>query len=154
MMAAPNALFETKTLDQLAEIVKADGRVRGAAEKALERFVSAHNQHSKSDSDSVWRGVGPILNIAGVSQLGRLKEDHLGLFIGGRAVFHAVRNYQCLPGTEIHHAVAEFNSEAPFPNQKEFILMVMLMPGKLALNFDEFDLLTIQVSDYLWPPMV
>ena len=108
----------------------------------------------KSDSYSVWRGVGRILEVAGVSHLSRFKEDHLGLFIGGRAMFYSARNHHCLPGADFHNPVAEFDSQAPFPHQKEFILMVMVMPRKLALNLDEFDLLTIQVSDYLWSPMV
>ena len=38
-MTAPNAFFETHTLDQLAEVVKTDGRVGGTAEKAPERFL-------------------------------------------------------------------------------------------------------------------
>jgi len=153
-MAAANTLFETQTLDQLAEVVKADGRVRGAAEKALESFFSAHSEYSKSDSHSVWRGVGSILDIAGVFHLSRLKEDHFSFFIGGSAVFYSARNHHRLPRAELHNPVAEFDSQAPSPHQKEFILMVMVMPGKLALNLDEFDLLTIQVRDHLWPPKV
>ena len=41
-MAAPHALFETQTLQYLAQIVKTDGRVGGTAEKACQRFLSAH----------------------------------------------------------------------------------------------------------------
>jgi hypothetical protein len=38
VMAAPHAFLETQTLEQLAQIVKADGCVGGTAEKASERF--------------------------------------------------------------------------------------------------------------------
>src|SRR5450759_1589045 len=43
VMAAPHALLETQTLEQLAQIVKTDGRIGGAAEKPPERFLSSHS---------------------------------------------------------------------------------------------------------------
>jgi hypothetical protein len=46
VMGTPHALFETQTLEQLTQIVKTDGRIGCAAEKARERFLSAHNRHS------------------------------------------------------------------------------------------------------------
>jgi len=42
-MAASHALFKPQALKQLAQIVKTDARVGRSAEKASERFLSAHN---------------------------------------------------------------------------------------------------------------
>ena len=42
-MAAPYALLEAQALEQLAQIIKTDGRIGGAAEKTSKSFLSSHN---------------------------------------------------------------------------------------------------------------
>src|SRR4051812_36816616 len=46
-----------------------------------------------------------------------------------------------------------FDPETPLPHQKELVLQIVLVPGKLALDLDQLDFMTVQRSDHLWPPM-
>jgi len=43
MMASSYALLKTQTLEQLAQIVKTDGRVGSTAEEPSKCFLSSHN---------------------------------------------------------------------------------------------------------------
>jgi len=42
-MASPHALLETQALKQMAQIVKTDGHIGGAAEKQSQRLLSSHS---------------------------------------------------------------------------------------------------------------
>jgi hypothetical protein len=46
------------------------------------------------------------------------------------------------------------HAKAALQNQEQFVFGVVMMPDKLALEFDEFDVLTIEFSYDLWAPVL
>ena len=110
-------------------------------------------QLSRSDLHVVRSGEGFVFDVAGVSDGGGLKEYDFGFLVGGGAVFDTARNDKSLAGAEFDRVFPEFDSKAAFPHQEEFVFVVMMMPGELALHFDQLDLLAIQRSDHLWAPV-
>src|SRR5579863_8045970 len=48
--------------------------------------------------------------------------------------------------------VAKLDAELPFPHHKKLVYVLMVVPGKFALHFGQFDLLAIQSGDHLGPP--
>jgi hypothetical protein len=57
MMASPHALLETQALKQLAQIVKTDGRIGGAAEKQSQCLLSSHSHILRPNRKDAWFAV-------------------------------------------------------------------------------------------------
>jgi hypothetical protein len=49
--------------------------------------------------------------------------------------------------------VSEFDAKSPLASQEELVLVLMVVPGKLAQYLDDLDFLAIQPRDNLGPPM-
>ena len=62
MMATAHALLEAEALKQLAKVVKTNGRVGRTAEKASERFLSAHGDIIDDIVAGPWR-PGRVLRL-------------------------------------------------------------------------------------------
>jgi hypothetical protein len=93
------------------------------------------------------RGELRVLDIAGVARRGRLEDQHLDLFVGGRAMLVATRNHDRLTRIELDDVVAKFDAELPAPDQKHFVLVLVHMSGEDTLQLDQLELLAIQRGD-------
>src|SRR5205085_2390327 len=95
-----------------------------------------------------------VLYIAGVTHPCRLEAENLRLFVGGGSMLHAARHDATIARPHFQHMIPEFHSELSLPNQEELFFIAVRVPGKLALNFDQLDFLSVQSGNDLWPPMV
>ena len=63
---------------------------------------------------------------------------------GDRPVLDATRDDQKLTFFQPDLPVTEIHPESPLHDQEQLVLVFMMMPDKLTLEFDEFDVLAIQ----------
>ncbi len=63
-------------------------------------------------------------------------------------MLNAVRNNQKLAFFEPHVTVSKFHSESTLHDQEKFIFGIVMMPDKWASEFDQLDLLTVEVPDH------
>src|SRR5260370_29594361 len=66
----------------------------------------------------------------------------------------AARPPQAFAGSERDDMVAELDAQPAFPYQEELVLVLVVVPGKLARDLDEFDLLAIERGNDLGAPML
>src|SRR5260370_34079575 len=66
----------------------------------------------------------------------------------------AARHHQAFAGSERDDMVAELDAQPAFPYQEELVLVLVVVPGKLARDLDEFDLLAIERGNDLGAPML
>ena len=57
-----------------------------------------------------------------------------------------------LAGSEVDDAVPELDAEAAAPDEEQLVLVVMVMPGEVALDLDELELLAVHLGHHLRPP--
>jgi hypothetical protein len=105
------------------------------------------------DSYSVGRGKLLIDQIAGIEYALRFKAKDFSFFIRAGPVLDSAGNNKTLPGSQSNHVVSKLDAKIPLPDQEQFIFLIVVMPGKLALHFDDFDFLAIQSRDDFGPPM-
>jgi len=82
-----------------------------------------------------------------------LEKQDLRLLVRRSAMLHAVWYDQKFAFLQLYHLVAEFDSHPASPNQKQFILRVVMMPRKCSLEFYKLYFLTVQFPDDLGSPM-
>lgn len=64
-----------------------------------------------------------------------------------------VRDNQEFAFIQFDDSVAKFDLHSAAPNEKKFILLLVMVPGENALEFYQLHLLTIQLADNLRSPM-
>ena len=52
-------------------------------------------------------------------------------------MFQSMRNNDALSRPHFDNTIAELDAEPTPPNHEELVLLVMTVPGKLALHFDK-----------------
>lgn len=104
--------------------------------------------------NAVGRGEALVEDVAGVSCCSRLEENDTSLFLGASPVLCSAWDDTILARAERNDAIAEFDSDLAAPDQKHFILNLVLMPRKLALELNQFHFLSIKFSDDSRPPML
>jgi len=65
----------------------------------------------------------------------------------------SVRNNQEFALVQFDDLLTKFDSHPAAPDEKKFILLFVMMPGKSALKFYQLHFLAIQFADNLRPPM-
>ena len=73
---------------------------------------------------------------------------------GCGAMFDATGNDQQLAFFQPDLPVPEIHPESSLHHQEQLVLIFVMMPDKLALELDEFDLLTVQLADDFGTPVV
>jgi hypothetical protein len=86
-------------------------------------------------------------NVTGVERGGRLEQQNVCLFIGHGTMFGFPRNDDEFTFLEPHMTIAEFHAESTFNHEEKLIFLVMVVPEEFALEFNELDKLTIELSD-------
>lgn len=95
-----------------------------------------------------------IFKVAGVACASGLENKHLALFFGGAAVFDALGDHQSISGTKMYYLVAKFNSHFSSPDQKQLVLALVQVPGKLSLQLDQLQFLFVQTCYDLRFPVI
>ena len=71
-----------------------------------------------------------------------------------RTVLDAARDDEKFTFFQPDLPVAEIHPNPPFRDQKKLILVLMMMPDELALEFDQLDVLPIELAGDPWVPVV
>jgi hypothetical protein len=76
----------------------------------------------------------------------------VGFFLRHGPVFDAARHDQKFAFFQPHLAIAKFHPEPALDREKEFILVVMMMPYKRSLELDQLHILAVQFPGDLGTP--
>ena len=85
-----------------------------------------------------------VFNIAGIEGGGGFEEDDPTFLLGHGTVLDAARYDDKLAAFDPFVVVAEFHAEAAFNDEKHFVFVVVMVEDEGAVEFDEFDLLSVQ----------
>ena len=66
----------------------------------------------------------------------------------------AFGHHKHLTGRQRDRAISELDGQLPIQHDKDFIRIGVLMPHKVALDFDQFELVMIHLSDNLGGPLI
>ncbi len=106
------------------------------------------------DSHVIWSGECFVVHIAGVDYARRFETDHFGFFIRTGAVLDSAGDHHAFSRSHGDNMVSEFDAKISLPNKEQFVFVIMAMPRKLTLHFDNFDFLTVQSRNDFGAPMV
>src|SRR5262245_59232531 len=95
-----------------------------------------------------------ILHIACVEHRLWLKQDHMRFFFSHRAVLNAFWHDEKLARLQDDLLIAQQKAQPALHHQKELILCLVLMPDKLPLDLDQFDIRVVQLARNPGIPMV
>jgi uncharacterized glyoxalase superfamily protein PhnB len=94
-------------------------------------------------------------SVASVDNAGRLEQKYVrGSGVRARAVFHAAWHHEQLPGTQHHIAVPHLDRELSVQYQEELIGVRMPVPGELALDLHDPDVVVVDLGDLLRRPVL
>jgi hypothetical protein len=85
-----------------------------------------------------------ILDIAGIQGRGRLKQDDPAFFLGHWTMLDSARHYDELAFFDPFMPVEEIHAETALDHQEHFVFALMMVKYKLAIHFDELDLLVVE----------
>jgi hypothetical protein len=71
----------------------------------------------------------------------------MGFIFGDRAMFDSFRDYKYFTRTERDYSVPKLNVDAPAEDQKEVISIVVLVPDKLTLDFDNHEVMSVELTN-------
>src|SRR5262249_12698120 len=93
-----------------------------------------------------------VAHVAGVEGAGWLEEEHLGFLIGDGSMLDTPRNDQELSCLEPNEPIAKLHAESTLHDEKQLILVLMMVPDKRSEEFHQFDMLAIEfASDFRAP---
>ncbi len=95
-----------------------------------------------------------VADIPGIERVGRLKYDDFRLLVSHSAMFDAPRHDEDFSLVQRHTAVPELHPHASLPDEKQLVLIVMMMPDEFPLELHELDLLAVEACHDLRAPML
>src|SRR3974390_2448829 len=78
----------------------------------------------------------------------------MNFLVGHRKVLDASGNDQEFAFANQYIAVAEAHTQHAFDDQKQFVLVIVTMPDKLALDLDRLDVAIVEFADDAGMPMI
>src|ERR1022692_3043934 len=90
----------------------------------------------------------------GVNNAARLQEEHRRFGIGARAVLDTARHDEEFPRPQHDVAIAQLDGELPVQDQEELIGVGVLVPGELALNLHDPDVVVVDPGNFLRRPVL
>jgi len=73
----------------------------------------------------------------------------MNLAWGDGTVFDPPRNDQKLPFIQPHGPIAEVHAKPAFDDEKHFVFVLVVVPDEFPLEFDQFDVLPVELADDL-----
>lgn len=118
------------------------GDANGVAASGQRRFL-----RRMSGRDTLQRVLRKLVpDISSIQRRHRFKDHDFHFLRGEGLVLNASWHDKKLTGTDRDDACAQSQFHDPTMNQKQLVFCVVLMPDKLALEFDALDTLTIQLT--------
>lgn len=117
---------------------------------------SRRTNPNSSGSDSLECGPRAFVSeVAGVERGPGFHEDDVDLIAqGGGTVFRPFRDEDEFTFIHDDIPVSQLHQQPAFHHQKQLILVVVMMPGKLAFDSNQFDLRIIDVTHDFRVPVV
>src|SRR4029077_16639514 len=78
--------------------------------------------------------------VSGVQSGFRFNQDDVDFFVGDGTMFDAARDDDKFPFVDDGLVAAKLHAQAPFDDQKKLVFVVMMMPDKVALELDGFEI--------------
>src|SRR5690606_25825542 len=100
------------------------------------------------DPNIIFCGLATSL-VPGIHDTTWLNKQNLCFMFRIRLVFDALWNHVHFTFGQLNMTVSEINSETAFQDYKGFIRVFVIMPHKLALNFNDLELIVIHFGDDL-----
>ncbi len=88
-----------------------------------------------------------VADVSSIQRGNGLEQKDVCLGCGLGLVLHPSRDDQELAFVKFDGPVAEVDAQMAAQDQKELVLVLMVVPDKLALEFDQFDVLPVQLTD-------
>lgn len=66
---------------------------------------------------------------------------------GDRAMFDSFRHDKYFPRAERDNSLSKLNLDAPAEDQKEVISILVLVPNKLTLDFDNHEVMSVELTN-------
>ena len=85
-----------------------------------------------------------VLNIAGIEGGGGLEEDDPAFLLRDGTVLGSAGDDDEFSGFDPFVVVAEFHAETALDDEEHFVFVVVMVEDEGAVEFDEFDLLSVQ----------
>lgn len=78
---------------------------------------------------------------------GWFQQQDIGLLLGDRPMFYSGRHNKKLAFFELDPPIAQFDIQPAFHDQEHFVCLVMVMPDELAYEFDNLDVLSVELCN-------
>src|SRR6266436_4388933 len=97
-------------------------------------------QERVKDSDVLELGDGPFVSdVSGIQSRFRFDEDDVNFLVGYGAVLHTAGDDYKFPFTHEGFVVAELHAQSSFDDEKQLILVFMMVPDEFAFQLHGFD---------------
>ena len=93
------------------------------------------------------------IDIAGVFRRDRFDQHDPAFFIRHRVVHYSFRNDVYVAGVELNLVTFELHPQPSAHDQKEFVLIRMVVPNELAFYFRDLYVLIVDTADHFWRPV-
>jgi len=84
----------------------------------------------------------------------RLDQQNMGLILGNGAVLNAFWDDKHFTWAKRNGPFSQLNANAPTENQEKIVRIVVLVPHEFALDFDDHQIVTVELSDYARLPVL
>jgi hypothetical protein len=103
---------------------------------------------ARNGLDALELGDGPFIgDISSVQSRFWFDQNDVNFFVGDGAMFDAARDNDEFTFAHRGFAIAEFHAQSAFDDQKELVFVVVMMPDKLAFEFNGFDVAVVDFAD-------
>jgi len=108
----------------------------------------------ESESEPFELVAGSLVDqISGIARAGWLEQEDMALLLRHRPVFHASRDHDQLTLMDLLRVVPKLEPEPAPEDQKQLILLLVVMPVERALDLGEFDHLAVQFGHDMRSPV-
>jgi hypothetical protein len=105
-------------------------------------------QEQVKDSDVLELGDGPFVSdVSGIQSGFRFDKNNVNFLVCDGAVFHAARDDDEFPFSHDGFVVAELHPQGSFDDEKQLILVFMMVPDEFALELHGFDVAVIHFAE-------
>jgi len=84
----------------------------------------------------------------------RLDQQDMGFVLSNRAVLDTFRDDKHFAWAKRNGPISQLNANPPLDNKEKIVRIVVLMPYELAFDFDDHEIVTVELSDDAWMPVL
>jgi hypothetical protein len=92
--------------------------------------------------------------VAGIWRAFRLDQEDMGFLFSNGAVLDAFWDDKYFAGAKRHGPISQVNANPPVENQEKIVRIFVLMPYELASDLDDHEIVTVELADDAWLPVL